>query len=239
MEENTENVAAEIQAEGSVQTHETAVSESNETPKTEESSHLAKDKEYNFAQLRKSKEHLERENKELKKYLEQVAQNSKQQPSKDASDGFDIEDDDLAEGKHLKKMYQEITNLKKQLYDEKIASVPDRLKTKFTDFDDVVSVENVEKLKNSEPELYATITSGSDLYAKGVSAYKALKALGIAKENFETQKTQVKDNHARPMSTQAIKGQGALSDSNIFARGLTPELKKQLQQEMSEAVKAR
>jgi hypothetical protein len=41
------------------------------------------------------------------------------------------------------------------------------------------------------------------------------------------------------MSVQAVKGQGALHEANVFAQGLTPDLKKQLQKEMVEAAKAR
>ena len=40
-------------------------------------------------------------------------------------------------------------------------------------------------------------------------------------------KEQVQSNHKKPMSAQAIKGSGALHEANVFANGLTPELKKQ------------
>ena len=123
---------------------------------------------------------------------------------------------------------------------EKVDSIPERLKTKFEDFDQVVTQENVEKLKMSEPELYASITAGGDLYTKGVSAYKTLLAMGIVKkDSYKSQKEEVHNNHKKPVSTQAIRGQGALSEANMFEKGLTPELKKQLNQEMDQAAKAR
>ena len=53
------------------------------------------------------------------------------------------------------------------------------------------------------------------------------------------QKDHVQSNHNKPVSAQAIKGSGALHEANIFAGGLTPELKKQLQKEMAEAAKSR
>ena len=150
-----------------------------------------------------------------------------------------IEDDDIVEGKVVKDLYRKFKKLERSYHTDKVANVPDRLKSKFSDFDQVVTQENVEKLKLSEPELYASVTSGSDLYAKGVSAYKILKNLGIAKEDLYTDtKDQVHQNHSKPLSAQAIKGQGALSETNIFAKGLTPELKKQLQKEMVEAAKS-
>lgn len=237
MSVETENVAEEIQQEESVTPHEEQSSQTEATTQTPEASSQS-DKEYNFSQLRKSKEQLEQKVQELEGHIESIS-SKQRQPEPSEEDDLGIGEEDLAEGKHLRKVYQELKNLKKELQQEKLASIPDRLKSKFADFDQVVSKQNVEKLKKAEPELYATITSGSDLYAKGVSAYKALTALGYADSQGEQHREQVKSNQNRPVSAQAIKGQGALSESNIFAKGLTPELRKQLQEEMSQAVKAR
>lgn len=234
MEADTENVAEEIQQEEAVQPQE----ESGPTPEADQAQEKS-DKELNFQRLREAKQQLERENRELREWRERESAPKEKPPEEEIS----IEDDDLVEGKVVKKIYSELKDLKKfrQSYEEeKIASIPDRLKTKFSDFDQVVTQENVEKLKHAEPELYASITAGGDLYAKGVSAYKTIKAMGIVKEDpYVSQKEQVQKNQSRPASVQAIKGQGALSEANIFAKGLTPELKKQLQQEMVEAAKSR
>lgn len=233
------NVAEEIQQEEVVQPQESMTQDcqSPEVSQEAEKKEIS-DKERNFQKLRETKEQLEKENRELKRYLESHA---KSQASKeDTEEDIGVEDDDLVEGKVVKKLFKQIKTLQKTYEQEKIASIPERLKAKFPDFDQVVSVENVEKLKQTEPELYSSIVSGNDLYAKGVSAYKTLKAMGIVKEDpYLAQKEQAQKNHNRPLSTQAIKGQGALADANIFAKGLTPELRKQLQEEMSQAIKAR
>lgn len=232
MTEPQGNVAEEIQQE------EVVHSQENQSHSPEESS--MSDKEKNFIKLRETKEQLERENKELKKYYQEYAK-AKASPQED--EDLSIDDDDIVEGKVVKRLYKELKELKKfrsSYEEEKVASIPSRLKNKFEDFDQVVTQENIEKLKNSEPELYVSITSGSDLYAKGVSAYKTLKALGFVKEDhFLAKKEQVQANQSRPLSAQSIKGQGSLSDANIFAKGLTPELKRQLQEEMEQAAKAR
>ena len=239
MENQTENVSEEIQEQVAVQAPEAKAEEivaTTETPEAQSQS----DKEYNFSQLRKSKEQLENRVGELEDYLEKmVTSQQKAPPASTPQEEFEIGDEDLAEGKHLKKVYRELQTLRNQISEEKQSVIPERLKSKFSDFDEVVSKKNIEKLKQSEPELFASITSGSDLYVKGVSAYKAVKALGICEENYSSQKEQVQENHNRPLSAQAIKGQGALSEKNVFAGGLTAELKKQLQKEMSEAAKAR
>lgn len=233
------NVAEEIQQEEVVQPHEQEAQQ-GQSPEVETQAQEKEvsDKEKNFLRLRETKEQLERENRELRKYLESQSKTSA--PAEEPEEDFGVEDEDLVEGKVVKKLFKEIKNLRTTYEQEKLATIPDRLRSKFPDFDQVVSVENVEKLKQTEPELYASITSGKDLYAKGVSAYKTLRAMGIVKDDpYMDQKEQVQKNQSRPVSTQAIKGQGALADANIFAKGLTPELRKQLQKEMSQAVKAR
>lgn len=236
MEKETENVVEEVQVEAPVQAPEEINSETAEKS-IEEPNDSQSDKEYNFANLRKSKEQLENRVGELEDYIKHMATASKSSNTEDSSD-FEIGDEDLAEGKHLKMMYKELQTLRSQMHEEKMANIPERLKNKFSDFEQVVSKENIDKLKKSEPELYSAIIGGNDLYAKGISAYKTLKAFGYAKENYTTQKEHLHDKHNRPISAQAIKGHGALSEKNVFAGGLTDELKKQLQKEMAEAAKS-
>lgn len=217
-----ENVAEAVQHEEVIQPQE-QVAPTSQSPEVEAQPNDLSDKERNFQRMREKTARLEREKAELQNALE-----AQENPTDTG-----VASDELVEGKHLQKLYQEIEKVKN-------AAIPDRLRSKFPDFDQVVTKENVEKLKQSEPELFVSIKSGDDLYAKGVSAYKTLRALGIAKDDpYKAQKEQVHQNQSRPLSTQAIKGQGALSEANIFAKGLTPELKKQLQQEMAQAVKAR
>ena len=227
MENQTENVSEAIQEQAPVQATDTQMTETVETTQPQETSSQS-DKEYNFNQLRKIKEQVEEENRELRKVIETTTQ-AVPAPAPQA-DTY-IGDDDLVEGKHLNKVYQEFLTLRNEI-------IPERLRSKFSDFDEVVTEENIKKLKQSEPELHASITSGNDIYRNAVSAYKTLKGLGIATENFSSQKEQVQSNHNRPLSAQAIKGQGALSEKNVFAGGLTPELKEQLQKEMEEAIRS-
>jgi hypothetical protein len=230
MTQETGNVAEEIQSEGTVQPQESQ-------SRAESDGQERSDKEINFQNLRLAKQQLEKENRELKAWKESQTQ---KQNIPDKEEDYGIDDDDLVEGKVVKQIYRDLNTLKRNYENDKLATIPDRLRGKFSDFDQVVTPENVELLKQSEPELYMSITAGQDLYAKGVSAYKTLKSMGIVKEDhYKSEKEKVQQNHSKPMSIQAIRGQGALSDANAFANGLTPELKKQLQQEMYEAVKAR
>jgi len=234
MEEDQSNVVEEIQQQDVVAPNDESQTQNHSPEAEQREEKIRYSKDENLYRLREAKEQLEKENRELRQM---------QQKESSSEEDFSIDDDDLVDGRTVKKLYTELKELKKfrtSYESERQSNIPDRLKTKFSDFDQVVTKENIEKLKQIEPEMYASITSGSDLYTKGVSAYKTLKAMGIVKEDhYKSQKEQVHQNHSKPVSTQAIRGQGALSEANMFARGLTPELKRQLQNEMSEAAKAR
>lgn len=235
------NVKEEVHQEEPVQPQELNDVSQNALETQTQPTENASDKEYNFRKLEESKKQLEGKVEQLEGIVRKIAAENAEssQSTQSSEDYLGLGDEDLAEGKHLKIVAQELHALKKQMQSQELKAVPDRLTSKFSDFNEVVSKENVEKLKNAEPELYASIISGTDLYAKGVSAYKALKGLGIVPDEFKEQKDQVHENHNRPMSAQSIKGHSALSEKNIFAGGLTPDLKKQLQKEMADAAKAR
>ncbi|MCK5021142.1 MAG: hypothetical protein KAS32_29295 [Candidatus Peribacteraceae bacterium] len=79
----------------------------------------------------------------------------------------------------LEKKLEELeSKLAKQEQDKHINS----FKTKYPDFDDVVTVETLELLEKKEPELAATIAQMSDPVTKGLQCYKFIKALGLAAE---------------------------------------------------------
>lgn len=242
MATQTENVQEEIPQEEVVPPQEEQVAQSQETQEASPESTEENSKEYNFRQLREVNKQLEERLKTYETRLEGIETSSRdvhsQSESAHQDEDFEIGEEDLVEGKHLKKALSKIENILKQ---KELEAIPDKLRGKYEDFDHVVTKENLEKLKESEPELYGTIRSGSDLYAKGVAAYKTLKGLGYTSDHQELmkQKDHVQNNHKKPLNTQAIKGSGAIHEANVFANGLTPELKKQLQKEMAQAAKAR
>lgn len=234
MDQSQENVAEEVLPQEVVPPQENQPSEdsSASTPKVSSPTNEEKSKEYNFRQMRET---LAQRDEELKQLREQQIRSSEEE----------LGEEDLVEGKHLKKGLSEIREMLRQ---KDLEAVPDKLRNRFEDFDQVVNQENLEKLKDTEPELYLTLRSGNgeklegaELFTKGIAAYKTLKSMGYAPENkdYMKQKEQAHSNHHKPLSTQAIKGAGALHEANVFANGLTPDLKKKLQKEMAEAVKAR
>lgn len=204
-------------------------------PQNEESKESSK--EYNFRQLEKSRDELARRVQELESYVQQSQQPQSQASS--AEEEADIAPDDLVEGKHLKR---EIKRLESQLQGYQAMSIEGRLRSQYQDFDSVVTKENIEKLKETEPELASTLFASQDLYSKGVAAYKLLKNLGYGPNpQTEMNKERVAQNAAKPRSASQAGGQfgqSPISQAGAYQQGLTPELRQQLLKEMNDARRA-
>lgn len=199
-----------------------------------------KDPSESFREVRMRAERAERERAELERRLAELESAHTHEPEEDLE--INLGEDDLAEGKHLKKVDKKLKKMQQELQRYKeIAennSVEVQLKRKFSDFDDVVSADNVKRLKDEYPEMFDTITEGRDMYKKGVTAYNMIKRLGIVEaETFKEERQIAERNLAKPrplVSGAAQSGNTPLSKANAFANGLTPELQKQLWAEMQE-----
>lgn len=197
-----------------------------------------KTKEDNMRALREKAERLERERDEYMRKLQEA------QASKDSED-LSIQDSDLAEGKHLKKLQSEIKRLRQESEASRqqsaLTQTEIRLKSQYSDFDKVVSADNINQLRESYPELAASINSNNDLYTKAVSAYTMIKKLGIHQDPIYTsEKARIAQNATKPKPTATIAPQRSdspLQQANSFANGLTPELRNQLRAEMEQSRK--
>ncbi len=166
-----------------------------------------------------------------------------QQQQKQPEEELHLGDDDLAEGKHIKRYAEKIKVLEKKLeaYEQtsQATTAEVRLRNSFPDFDRVVNTENIELLRDLEPDLAASINSNPDLYTKASSAYKLIKKLGIYREdNFKQDKELAYANVTKPRPLASVspqQGESPLQRANAFAHGLTSELKEQLLKEMHDA----
>lgn len=188
--------------------------------------------EYNWQQIREQKRQLEEEVQELRRSVEQMRSPPPQQVEE--TDSFNIGDDDLVEGRHVKALMQKVES---QLQKQKNEAVPDRLKARFPDFDEIVTAENVERLKKEEPELLASIASNPDVYAKSIAAYKLLKRSSPKGDQYAKEKAALAVNQSKPGSGNAAAKQSPLAEADRFASGLTDDLKRQLLAEMDESTR--
>jgi hypothetical protein len=209
------------------------------------------DQERNFAALRTAREQAERERDEAIRYIQQLQQQvnqksqSKEEIRAEKEDDLGFSDDDLVEGKHLRNYYKEIKALKQEIKEFRQKSAEQTtealLKSKYPDFDAVVSSQNLKELRSNYPELAETINNSSDLYNKAVSAYTIIKKMGLnTPDEYIQEKQRAAKNTTKPKPLNAVspqQGDSPLSHANAFANGLTEDLKKQLLKEMTEAAK--
>lgn len=193
-------------------------------------------------------ERAERERDEMMKRLYAYEQGVKPQVEKPVETEEDylaslgIDSDSLAEGKHLKPLMKELRSLKNELNQYKKQTqqetMESRLKTRFPDFDKVVSQGNLEMLRNANPELAEAILSTPDQFKQATLAYQMVKQYGIYQEdNFVQEKVLAQRNAAKPKPLASVspqQGESPMSKANAFANGLTSDLKAQLLKEMNQ-----
>lgn len=189
---------------------------------------------------------LQKERDEYYNLLKQIHESSirqQQQPRQEPEDDFDynsIDDDDLPDGKTIKKVLQSEQRKRQQLekyirdqqqfaYENQIRN---ELQSKFGDFDSVVSQENINKLRDMRPGLARSLHANPDLKEKAIETYYAIKDLGLYESaSYSQDRERVKKNASKPRPTQSLGGRDTndpLSYANAFSEGLTEELKRKL-----------
>jgi len=202
-------------------------------------------------QEREERKRIERERDELMELLKNSVK-PKASP-KEEEEELRLNDDDLIEARHLKKYnkqtQREIAKLREEQEEARKQAAEDkaryeqqqeeaRLLAQYPDMNEVVSGKNIKALSEAYPELAKTIASSSNFKDKAVAAYTAIKNMGIhSTKSYDTEKEVVKTNTKKPRPLTSMnnsQGSGSLAQANAFAKGLTPEAKKQTWQKMLE-----
>jgi len=192
--------------------------------------------ERNWRALRESNEAKDRQIAELTSIAQNLATKKEQQESQE--EDIDLQDVPTLAQANSSAEKIAINAVNKALARRKQEEAPDRLKRKYSDFDEVVSRENVDHLKKQDPELAASLSAMSDQYSLGVLAYNAIKSRGIAKgDSVSAMKKDAYRNTAKPVSPNAVAGKNSVGDANMFSNGLTPDLKKHLYKEMIDSAR--
>jgi len=223
------------------------------TAQKEQSQNVAKEseKEENLRILRQRAEAAERRSLELERMIQMNMSNNQQstkvQLADAEEDDFDVSDDTYIEGKHLKKyvrgLKQELKNTKKQFeeYNQQnaLTQAEMRLKSQFSDFDSIVSTENLQKLAQQKPALHRTIYANTDIYDRGYTAYELIKNSGILADQYQALDKRVEDNRSKPRSAANVAPQSGETPlarvGDYDRRVLTEDRKDQLRRQVEEA----
>jgi hypothetical protein len=199
------------------------------------------DKEYNFRVMRERAERAEQRAIELERSQQRPAV-----PEKTEDDDISIDDDALIEGKHLKKYIKSLKNdlqqTRQQIESYNSSSVEMRLKSKYSDFESVVSTDNINKLKDTKPALYRSLVANPDLYEKGEAAYEIIKSI-LEPGKYKQQDEKLEENRSKPRSAANAAPQSSETPLARFGeydrRVLSEERKDQLRRQVEEAKKFR
>jgi hypothetical protein len=202
------------------------------------------DKENNMRNLRERAEVAERRAQELQRYLEmQYSQQQPKQPQQvqESVSNFDldIDEDGYVDGKKFKKVVQ--TLFKQQQDDRKkyeealqrnsVSQAEIQLKSQFSDFDSVVSKENLERLAVQKPALYRSIMASQDIYDRGYAAYEMIKSSNISgNDGYAHIDKKLEENRSKPRSAASASpqaGETPLTRVGDYDRRVLTEAKKE------------
>jgi len=197
--------------------------------KEEQAAQTPQEKEYtesvkNWRVLREEKERAERERDEL---IKRLSSYKPEQPEQEPEEE-NLSDDDLIEARHLKKERKRNEQRMAQIESKMVES---EVRSRFPDFSEVVTKDTIEMLKDSEPEVYATLSVNPDFYSKAVATYKMIKRYGLSKPDYSRQKESIDKNMAKPRPASSIgpsETDSPLSQANAFAHGLSDKRKKEI-----------
>lgn len=197
-------------------------------------------KEFNFRRLEEEKKNLElrlqkqeQMNQEMLTALKGL--NQPKQPQEEVLPS--LSDDDIPEWKHVKKYVDIAAEQKAQalLAKRERDSLPDQVRRKYTDFDQIVTAERIQTLEKENPDLAKAFSLANDPYTAVYSYLKAVhqpkKVDPIAMEEAE----KILENDKKPNSINAIGKQGALKNAHAFAKKPRDQLYKEMMEAASRA----
>lgn len=233
-EEGNENVQeGVVQATEAEQTHDDVEQPVNGGPHQKR-----KDEEKNWQEVRrKMREQQELIEQSQRKIAELTA--SKSPPEEE---NWGINDEDLAEGKHIKELKKELKTLRRELQSKEMETVQERVNLRFPDYNSVVTQENIDILREKKPYLAKALSRFDNQYELAVEAYDLIKTYVVGQEpsmSLEAKKAQ--ENSMKPRSVQAVSKTSSLAEANQFAEMDEKSKKAFLQSkfdEMKRAIKA-
>lgn len=203
----------------------------------------AKSAEYNFRELREKTERLERERNELARRMADLEQRNKP-AAVEPEPEFNFGDDDLVEGKTVKKIAQRFEKkLEEYQRQQRELTTETMLKTRFNDFDSVVNENTINMLRERYPDVAATLHSNPDPYTKLSAAYKLIKDLNLydtKSAQYEEDKALAQKNMRQPRAAGTMSPQSGttpLHQANAYAKRYSDTMDSQLRAEMEDILK--
>lgn len=216
----TEAENESVEEQSSMATAQADESESTQTERQNQEAleqRKRNDAEYNWAEVRRQ---MKEKDQKIEKLEEQFASFNRKAPALEEDELSKLAEDDILTVAQARKLASKMAKSAAEdvFKQREAATVDERVKLKFSDYDEVVNKDNIELLKQTEPELAWSLSQNPDPYNQAVAAYKLLKKIVPAKENsMPLEKKKAMENAQKPQSVQAAAKSSAFSDLNQFA----------------------
>lgn len=174
---------------------------------------------------------MERQLRETEERLRAMeAERQKSAPQSQPGD-----DDIMTVGEARRLMEREAQRIAQETIQKReLETLQDRLTAKYADFDQVVSTDAVDALREEHPELFNSLKANPDPYQKAIAAYKLIKNLGkreepikaVAKENAQkAEENRTKPNMAAASTSVLSQATGWTKPSKDQKAALYAEMK--------------
>lgn len=204
----------------------------------EDSQQKRNEEDKNWAEVRRK---MREQQQLIQESQQQIAELTASNAPKE-EENWGIEDEDLAEGKHIKELKKELKALHVEMKTRERESVNDRIHARYSDYEEVVTPENIEILKQKKPFLAKALSKSDNQYELAAEAYELIKTYVVTESPQPVPEAlRALDNSNKPRSVQAVSKTSALADLNQFAeldaKGKKAFLRSK-REEMEKAIKA-
>jgi len=177
--------------------------------------------ERNWRELRRKEQEAQQKLKVQDEFIRNLIEAQKahprqtEQPREEVDPFAEIPDDEFTSKGQTRQMIQrdaraiarEEFNRLEQERDR--ARFAERLKARYSDFDEIVNPETIAILEQQEPELATTIADLKDPYKMGVQTYKFIKAMNLYQAEPE-------NRHAREVKKKIDKNEKAVQSPQAY-----------------------
>jgi len=145
--------------------------------------------------------------------------------------------DDIPEWSHVEKYVTKAVEkgVQAKLAKQEKDRLPQLVKDRYQDFEEIVTAERVKQLEQENPELAEGLSHSKDPYT---ATYKYLKAIHKPKKQDPVameEAEKILENSSKPISSNAVGQQSALKNANNFQRKSKEQLYKEMSQYASQA----
>ncbi len=171
-------------------------------------------KEINFARLRESNEQLKQQVSEMQEMLQK--QTPKESSPKEEPDELDtMADDDIITKAQAMKLAEKMARqaVDRALTEEEKRKLPERTKSKHSDYETVVTKENIKKLEQQYPVLAEACAGHSNPWE---AAYNAISTLFPSNKEAKESGAKISQNASKPLSSNAAGRQGPLANAQDY-----------------------